>query len=298
MESRYNLKRNCCVVPKMIHIEVTERCPLSCKQCYCDLIKGQDLDWDICEKTIKEASAIGVQSILITGGEPLIYPHLTKMLRLISEQGLYSAIATSGFGLTLEKIKKLNEAGLDQIYISLNGSKKEIHELSRDKFDESIEAIKLLKASGNWCAINWVARKDNVYDFPDLLKLAKELKVDEIDILSCKKSCIGENPFLNEEELNWLVDVAKKDYDDNYIYIDLCYPELRMKINKEELHPVLQKCVAGRIAMDVLVDGKYSPCRHILKAEKYESMLEYWNNSDVLQDIRSHISEYEQRCRR
>lgn len=62
-----------------------------------------------------------------------------------------------------------------RILISLNGSKKEIHELSRDNFELTYNAAQQLGIRDVKYGINWVARHDNVRDLENLIWIAKDL---------------------------------------------------------------------------------------------------------------------------
>ena len=165
---RYDKVKKKCSVPMFIHIELTERCPLNCRQCYCSLDRGKDLPWEICYRYITEAAELGVRRILLTGGEPLLYHRLSDAIKLISSYEMESVFSTSGVGISLEKCMELKNSGIDKVYVSLNGSCEQIHNLSRDCFKEAVKAIKMLKNEGIWCGINWVARHDNVQDLENL----------------------------------------------------------------------------------------------------------------------------------
>ena len=71
-------------------------------------------------------------------------------------------------------------------YISLNGSVKEINNLSREGYDISISAIEKLAKNKVRFGINWVARHDNVRDFPNMLALCRTYGVSAISITSNK----------------------------------------------------------------------------------------------------------------
>jgi pyrroloquinoline quinone biosynthesis protein E len=70
----------------------------------------------------------------------------------------------------------------------LNGSTKKIHSHSRDGFDEGIEALRLLQNSSFSYGINWVARMDNIDDFPKMAELANNYNVNNLNILRYKPS--------------------------------------------------------------------------------------------------------------
>lgn len=286
--NKYNLKQNRCNVPLFVHVEITERCPLKCPQCYCDYVTGNDMDFNLYSKLVSQITEMGIDSVLLTGGEPLIYPNIFNAIMLLKENNITVSIASSGYGIDRQFAKKLKEIGTDEIFISLNGSNHNIHNLSRDKFEVSIHAIKTLKSEGVWCGVNWVARRDNLQDFDNLVSLCQEMHVDHIDILSSKNNSNGENNSLTNEELKFLANKISLEYSSlfkkGYIGIDLCYHKLNYLLGQS--HPLLQKCIAGRYFFDILTTGEVSPCRHLGYKTKSDFISDYWNNDVLLCEIR------------
>lgn len=274
--------------PMLMHVELTTRCPLNCKQCYCDLSTGKDIDKSMLFSYLEEAAEIGIKNIAFSGGEPLVYPYLVDVISYATKLGLYSAVATSGYGLDKNKIDELEGAGISQIYISLNGSTKEIHNKSRDAFEESIKALKLLRASNIKYAINWVARKDNAKDFGNLVKLAKEYEVSQIAILVLKPDSKYQiDNYLNDEEFFDLARLLRKYNDrDLPIYVESCYSNLRAYLLSNRNKGIMAGCTAGRYLMAIDVEGRFMPCRHLPFPEKYPSIKEYWNDSATLRKLR------------
>ncbi len=279
---RYLTEKQRSNIPFFIHMEVTEKCPLKCSQCYCNLEAGKEMRWEFCRKIIEEAGNWRIPKILITGGEPLTYKYLIDAIKLMSEYGIESVIATSGVGLNEVYCKKLKEAGIGKIFISLNGSNEVIHNYSRDRFKDAVNGIKLIKEAGIKCGINWVAREDNIDDFFQLLELGRGLAVDNIDILANKPDHFGKisSPVTSKE----LKDLAKKilskysEYKKGFVTVELCYPELRNMLSGEKIAPISKNCTAGRLFMEVNVDETFSACRHINYKMKRDTMLSYWND--------------------
>lgn len=294
-KSKYSISKNCCIIPKFIHLEVTERCGLNCPQCYCDLTKRRQLKYDRCIDVIRQASEFGIKEILFTGGEPLFYPYLVEAVAFSAAHGITNSIATSGMTLTYELAERLIEAGMNYFYVSLNGSTGSIHNLSRDRFDASLSSIILLKKIGSWCGINWVARRDNIDDFPNLLNLAKKLDVDHIDILS-NKAC--DDMTLDPEQVRNLAKIIAADRKSGFIGVDYCYPELNKCLLGDHLHPLLKNCIGGRYFMDILSDGSFSPCRHLHTNEQNSSLADYWINSETLKALRKDPMAFERSCRK
>lgn len=279
--------------PEIMNIELTTRCPLRCPQCYCDLNQGQDIEKEVALKYLKQAARLKIPFINLSGGETLVYPHLNELLEYISEHGLNSAIAISGWGFDKARLEELKQAGVDEIYVSLNGSTPEINGLSRDGYEMAIASLLLLQADGqvNYY-INWVARNDNVRDFPSLVSLAQKYGAKGLVILESKpdasyvlQATLSKDNFL-------MLAHYLKNYNQEAIPIQVepCFSPLRAYINNYYLLNrnigFNKGCGAGRNAMAVDVDGNLIPCRHLLYSETFESIEDYWWHSPVLNRLR------------
>jgi PqqA peptide cyclase len=111
--------------PLALIAEITHRCPLHCVYCSNPLeltARDEELptaDW---LRVFKEAAALGVLHLHLTGGEPLARPDLTEMIAGARQVHLYTNLITSGIGLSADRLKQLVDAGLDHIQLSFQDS--------------------------------------------------------------------------------------------------------------------------------------------------------------------------------
>lgn len=113
---------------KEIKIELTNKCSRNCMHCSSNATNNinnlKELNFeDVC-KIIKEAKQIGVQTIVFTGGEPLMYDRLPDLVKLTSKLGMKSTLYTFAYRTdeTLNKYKNLINLGLNKIIYSLADS--------------------------------------------------------------------------------------------------------------------------------------------------------------------------------
>jgi len=290
--------------PELMNIELTTRCPLRCPQCYCDLNQGRDIKKETAFKYIEEAARLKIPYINLSGGETLVYPYLTELIEFINCKGLDSAIAISGWGFNREKLQALKKAGLNEIYVSLNGSKEKVNSLSRDGYEKAISALQILRADrGVNYFINWVARNDNVVDFPELVKLAQNYGVKGICILANKPDAdYILQASLTAESFLFLADYLKKITDPKInIMVEPCYSSLRAYIYNYYFFNrntgVDMGCGAGRNGVAVNVDGNLIPCRHLLYPENFAGIADYWWNSKILNRLRKFEDYKSEPCR-
>lgn len=268
-------------VPKFIHLEVTAECRAECPQCYMRgrSFSAREMDFELCCTIIAEAAVMGIEYILITGGEPLEYKYLTECVGLMSLSGIKSMISTSGIGLTEETSSGLHFAGLCEACVSMNGSTPEIHNLSRTNYGAAVNALKLFKSAGIRTRVNWVARRDNLRDFPELAGLCGELGAESVDVLACKHGEI--NQFLNPEEVRILAGMISK-LGTEFVNIEPCYEKLNNILMRPR--PAFgSKCWGGRVFFDVLADGSKTVCRHvggeIREQTKNMTLRQFWQSA-------------------
>ncbi len=119
-------------VVNYLRVSVTERCNFRCQYCMPEkpfswTPKENLLSFEELFLFIKVAIDEGVNKIRITGGEPLLREDLDKFISMIHnyKSDIDLAITTNGY--LLESIaKRLKDAGLKRLNISLDSLKREV----------------------------------------------------------------------------------------------------------------------------------------------------------------------------
>lgn len=273
-ERRYN-------APYSVNISVTEKCPLKCPICFREYGKRYELEPRSIYKYIDELALLGTKQVQFSGGEPLVYPYLVEIIAYTHKKGIRTAISTSGVGMTVEYAKRLEEAGLDCCYISLNGSNARIHEITREGFQYSKKALEILSMSRLTVAINWVASHKNIEDLPQLIALAKTFNVKYICVLSMKKNNLGVvcDP-LDKMDFDTLLQYCRMFK--GYLIVESCFNELGSVLKGGRF--LGEGCRAGTFYMAISAKGNFMPCPHLIDSgEKYLSIKEYWNHDRELE---------------
>src|SRR5206468_8097353 len=105
--------------------ELTHRCPLGCPYCSNPLAlepRADELDTATWARVFREAAALGVLQVHLSGGEPGARRDLVEIAAAAREAGLYSNLITSAVGITAQTLAKLADAGLDHVQISIQDS--------------------------------------------------------------------------------------------------------------------------------------------------------------------------------
>src|SRR5690242_14606806 len=99
--------------PIMAHLIPIRRCNLSCAYCneYDDYSKP--VPTATVKHRIDKLADLGTAIVTMSGGEPLLHPDLDEILNHVRQKGLIAGMITNGYLLTADRIRRLNDAGLD-----------------------------------------------------------------------------------------------------------------------------------------------------------------------------------------
>jgi cyclic pyranopterin phosphate synthase len=109
-----------------LRISVTDRCNLRCVYCMPEaglawIPKPAILSYEEIAEIVRAAATVGVRSIRLTGGEPLIRRNLERLVAMLHAIPGIDDIALSTNGLLLaEQAATLRAAGLDRVNVSLD----------------------------------------------------------------------------------------------------------------------------------------------------------------------------------
>ena len=123
--------------PVLAHVIPIRRCNLSCTYCneYDDHSKPVALD--VVKRRLDKLAALGTSIVTMSGGEPLLHPELDEIVSHMRSCGFIAGMITNGYLLTADRIRRLNDAGLDHMQISIDNvmpdkvSKKSLKVLDR-----------------------------------------------------------------------------------------------------------------------------------------------------------------------
>jgi MoaA/NifB/PqqE/SkfB family radical SAM enzyme len=123
--------------PILAQIVPIRRCNLACA--YCNEFDAVSAPVPLPEmlRRIDLLADLGTTIITISGGEPLLHPGLDEIIQRIRSRGAIATLITNGYLLTVERIQRLNRAGLDYLQISIDNvnpdetSKKSLKVLDR-----------------------------------------------------------------------------------------------------------------------------------------------------------------------
>jgi pyrroloquinoline quinone biosynthesis protein E len=165
----------------------TWQCNFRCRYCYfgTDPQPATKLDRATALRVIREAADLGVVTLHLGGGEPLLYPHLAALVAAATERGLLVSFSTNGSRLTEKKIQALRAAGLVSVQVSLDTALPAVHDAltqAPGTFPRVVAALRHLKAAGLYVRVRAVLTPETLTTVPELLDLLAILAVDEVEL--------------------------------------------------------------------------------------------------------------------
>lgn len=128
--------------PIMAHIIPIRRCNLSCTYCneYDNFSKPVPLE--TMRRRLELLGNLRTGVITLSGGEPLLHPELDEIIESIRKNATLAGLITNGYLLTADRIKRLNDAGLDYLQISIdNVMPDDVSKKSLKVLDRKLQAL-------------------------------------------------------------------------------------------------------------------------------------------------------------
>lgn len=129
--------------PVLAQIVPIRRCNLACT--YCNEFDRASQPVPLAEMLarIDKLAALGVSIITISGGEPLLHPQLEDIIRRIRSHGALATLISNAYLLSPQRIRALNDAGLDYLQISIDN-------VAPD--ETSMKSLRVLERKLEWLA--------------------------------------------------------------------------------------------------------------------------------------------------
>lgn len=209
--------------PRLIFWEVTKGCNLRCIHCRAtatELSSPTDLPTGRALDIIKQIADFGNPILVLSGGEPLYRADIFDLARFATQRGLRVALATNGTLVTKPVAKKIVEAGVKRVSISLDGADALTHDTFRGipgAFEAAIYGMRNLQELGMSVQINTTIARHNAHQLPAVLELARSLGADALHTfllvpVGCGVDIANEQmvpPEEYERMLNWFYDRSK-----------------------------------------------------------------------------------------
>jgi MoaA/NifB/PqqE/SkfB family radical SAM enzyme len=171
-----------------VYVEPTNQCNLDCRTC-------MRREWDeppgwmsqeTFDKLIADLKSFPSPPTVFFGGigEPLAHPHTIEWIRQAKALGGTVELITNGTLLNQERSRQLIDAGLDVLWISVDGATPESYADVRlgaelPKVVENVSWLRKIRPGGHFprpvIGISFVAMRRNIADLPKVIALGKRV---------------------------------------------------------------------------------------------------------------------------
>jgi PqqA peptide cyclase len=214
-------------------------------------------------RTFREARALGVLQLALTGGEPMLRRDLVELCAAACEAGLYSSLITAGTLFTPERAASLKAAGLDHVQISIQSPDAADNDriAGNRSFEKKIAAGRLARELDFPLTINCVLHRQNLDRIEDLLELTLELGAQRLELANTQYYGWA---VLNQEALLPTWEQLRRGEEAVKRFRERVGPQVDVLWVLPDLYEELPKpCMGGwgRTAMVVSPDGEVLPCQ-------------------------------------
>ena len=290
--------------PYNITWHLTPECATNCQYCY--LLRRNMKPSELLSKKrlleiIKEAHEIGVFSLLMGGGDVLLYPHLFEVLEALTDyQFLPLALATKTF-LSKEMAKRLAEYGIVwEIQFSIDSTVDEVADylVRKTGFCKGIlQSIDNALEAGLRVNSKSVITPYNILTIPRLYRELRHKGVGTVRLATyCRSGYHHTDDLYNHNEsFKWLqkeVEKLREEFPTDFINIQNGSPQ-HEPLSKEVLQKMWGErsaCTAGRTSIMICADGKVIPCEQMPETDenfcgdlKINSLQEVWDSKELLE---------------
>lgn len=176
---------------------ITNVCNLACGHCYSSSGKGNAEENITPDDVLNAAPSLkkaNIKAVILSGGEPLMSPHIFDIARILKDAGLSTHLSTNGTMIKKSNVAKI-KSHFNYVGISIDGTK-ETHDSFRKKdgaFDASVNAARMLLDNGINTGLRFSLTAYNYQDLDFIFELAKKEGLKKLYISHLVYSGRGKN---------------------------------------------------------------------------------------------------------
>lgn len=254
--------------PFRMDLALTYRCNNDCPHCYNARERTfPELQTEEWKAILARLWQLGVPHIVFTGGEPTLRADLPELVAFAESLGQITGLNTNGRRLSDPVfVKKLVEAGLDHVQITLESSDATIHDdmvASRGAFGQTVRGIRNALGSRLFVMTNTTMLRTNVHTLPNTLDFLADLGVPTIGlnalIYSGRGRTVGTG--LRENELQLLLELATARTQAHAQRLIWYTPTQYCEFDPTQHGLGVKGCTAALYSMCIEPNGDVLPCQ-------------------------------------
>jgi radical SAM protein with 4Fe4S-binding SPASM domain len=286
-------------VPLVVSWNVTRKCNLKCSHCYINAAKTElqnELTTAEGKQLIDQIVDVSRPLLILSGGEPLLRKDIYEIIQYGTSKGLRMGLGSNGSLIDETVAKKLKEAGIKTVSISLDSNVAEEHDEFRGvegSWQKAIQAIKFLRQNDVLVQVNTTLTQRNHPEIDDIMSLAEQIGVENFHLFFLVPTGRGKkiadlSPAMYE---NMITSTFAKVGKHKLNVRPSCAPQF-MRIAKSmglDMRQWIRGCLAGLYYCRVYPNGDVTPCPYLpvkLGNIREKAFADIWFNSDVFRNLR------------
>ncbi len=175
-------------IPLNVTMELSPVCNFQCKMCYVRKTEAQIRregkclhTWEQWLELAKQLREAGTLYLLLTGGEPFLYPHFKELYTELHKMGFLIMINTNGTLIDDETLAWLKDMAPCRINLTLYGGSRETYGRicgNPRGYDKAMYALRSLKEAGIATVINASMIPENACDLEKIMTVGRELELN------------------------------------------------------------------------------------------------------------------------
>lgn len=227
--------------------EITLKCNLACSHCgsRAGQARTKELSTEEALDVVRQLAEVGIKEVTLIGGEAFMRPDWLEIANAITQAGMLCGMTTGGFGISLETARRMKQAGIGSVLVSVDGGKPETHDRLCGKegaWKSAFRTMSDLRDVGIRFGCNTQINRLSAPEFPLIYEQIRDAgaqawqiqltvpmgnAADNADILLQPYELLDHIPFLTQHHINQIailihssIEVTPRSFDSEVSFID------------------------------------------------------------------------------